>query len=446
MSETLGALAYKTDVPERVKEQVQATATAVAGALGPLSAPDRSRYHGRRASASHRRRRRHGRLGRRDPLDRSRHRRRRPSPSHRRRRRGRPDGESRRILRQGERALRESRRTLAKPRGRSRCLRLKSIDPRITAGIGIFALGYIVGLTVAPLAPPTRPQSGPAAGAARRPVSSCLDARTADSYTPLVLCRASCGQVAESVDALDLGSSGATHPSSSLGLPRHHPRSPAETQPRIPSPPQASPRAVLGSQSAEGNQDVKRAHGECTSHLKPRARVSQGGPKRASAFGGRGGLGPQRLSSGSSSVVEHRLAKARVASSNLVFRSSSYHARDPRARFDPRILVSRMRTSHPGSVTRATLNSSTRPKSSSRSRSPPEELEAARRTRHSVSSPSRPKCRDSARAKCRGVIFEHALRDRRDRRAGDRRRRSRRPIRKRCKSTTSSRSSARTWS
>ncbi len=149
MSETLGALAYKTDVPERVKEQVQATATAVAGAASDLSArlTEAATTAGVQVQATAA-----------DVATAA-------------------SGVATRLTeaattagvqvqataadvagdltaKAGEFSAKASELSakagelLQSPEAEAVASRLKSIDPRITAGIGIFALGYIVGLTV----------------------------------------------------------------------------------------------------------------------------------------------------------------------------------------------------------------------------------------------------------------------------------------------------------
>jgi hypothetical protein len=105
------------------------------------------------------------------------------------------------------------------------------------------------------------------------------------------------GPVAELVDALDLGSSVARRPSSSLGGPRCVvlDSSPLRSDALRSTPVWSAPALLL---------DAVRA-AAYNSRVDPDARGTCSVRER-----------------GSSSAVEHRLAKARVASSNLVFRSS----------------------------------------------------------------------------------------------------------------------------
>ena len=111
-----------------------------------------------------------------------------------------------------------------------------------------------------------------------------------------LLTEAANGHVAELADALDLGSSGATRQSSSLCMPTNVKR---RRKPNV------SPVSIAAGVRFSGTEE----------------------PHFADL---------RSAKCGSSSVVEHRLAKARVASSNLVFRSSKTGAPARERRSAPR--------------------------------------------------------------------------------------------------------------
>jgi hypothetical protein len=126
--------------------------------------------------------------------------------------------------------------------------------------------------------------------------------------TERVLSKGVAGQVAELADALDLGSSGATRQSSNLCLPMYPPRQGLISE-RI-----SWLRYVVraASECARSPGGRERAESSATSRLDARCKRPREHISRTK--------NPASAPCGSSSVVEHRLAKARVASSNLVFR------------------------------------------------------------------------------------------------------------------------------